>query len=72
MNNNFNIAYMIMCHKNSNQVNRLISKLNSDYSVCFIHVDNQADFKPEKIRGGTNRKTLSRFFGKLFLDSNFR
>lgn len=52
MNNNFNIAYMIMCHKNSNQVNRLISKLNSDYSVCFIHVDNQSDFKPEKIRGG--------------------
>lgn len=40
MNNDFNIAYMIMCHKNSNQVNRLISKLNSDYYVCFIHVDN--------------------------------
>ena len=52
MNSNFNVAYLIMCHKNPNQVNRLISKLESDNGVCFIHVDSQADFAPETIRGG--------------------
>ena len=52
MKTNFNVAYLIMCHKNPNQVNRLISKLQSEYSVCFVHVDSCADFGHESIRGG--------------------
>lgn len=51
MEKDFRVAYMIMCHKNPNQVNRLISKLQSDNSVCFVHVDSQADFMPENIVG---------------------
>lgn len=51
MKTNFNVAYLIMCHKNPNQVNRLISKLQSDNSVCFVHVDSQADFTLEKMGG---------------------
>lgn len=54
MKTNFNVAYLIMCHKNPHQVNRLISKLQSDDSVCFVHVDSQASFAPETIGGGTD------------------
>ena len=42
MDKDYPIAYLIMCHKNPNQVNRLISRLQSEHSVCFIHVDSQA------------------------------
>ena len=52
MKNDFKVAYLIMCHKNPNQVNRLISKLESDNGVCFVHMDSQADFEPETIGGG--------------------
>lgn len=54
MSKDFYVAYLIMCHKNPNQVNRLISKLQSDQSICFVHVDSCADFGPESIRGGTD------------------
>lgn len=50
------IAYMIMCHKNLEQVNRLINRLASKKSVCFIHVDAQASFDAQKIRGGGTNK----------------
>lgn len=51
-NKSFNVAYLIMCHKNPHQVNRLISKLQSVHSACFVHVDSQANFNPENIGGG--------------------
>ena len=63
MKTNFNVAYLIMCHKNPNQVNRLISKLQSDNSVCFVHVDSQADFTLEKMGGGV--LTKKRYHGAL-------
>lgn len=62
MKTNFNVAYLIMCHKNPNQVNRLISKLQSDNSVCFVHVDSQADFTLEKMGGVLTKK---RYHGAL-------
>ena len=64
MKTNFNVAYLIMCHKNPNQVNRLISKLQSDNSVCFVHVDSQADFTLEKMGGG-GVLTKKRYHGAL-------
>lgn len=32
-------AYLILCHKNTGQVNRLIKRLNGDNVCFFIHVD---------------------------------
>lgn len=63
MSKNFNVAYLIMCHKNPHQVNRLISKLQLVHSVCFVHVDSQANFNPENIRGGV--LTQKRYHGVL-------
>lgn len=51
------IAYMIMCHKNRKQVNRLLAALKSNNSVCFVHVDTNADFQPSEIRGGGINRT---------------
>lgn len=48
---NGKIAYLIMCHKNPDQVNRLISQLHSEKSVCFVHVDKKANFDAMEIEG---------------------
>ena len=51
----FCVAYLIMCHKNPHQVSRLISKLQSIHSTCFVYVDSLANFSPENIWvGGTD------------------
>jgi glycerol-3-phosphate responsive antiterminator len=49
---NFHVAYLIMCHKNSEQVTRLISKLKSKNSTCFVHVDKEAGFDLSVIVNG--------------------
>lgn len=54
MNRDFQVAYLIMCHKNPKQINRLISRIQSDNSVCFVHVDSHASFAPEKLGGGAD------------------
>ena len=33
------VAFLIMCHKNLGQVNRLIRALRDDDAVYFVHVD---------------------------------
>ena len=71
MSRDFHVAYLIMCHKNPNQVNRLISRLQSEQSVCFVHVDSQADFKAEILGGGTDSKPLPRSFRKLLFGTDF-
>lgn len=62
MSKEFYVAYLIMCHKNPHQVNRLISKLQSEHSACFVHIDSCADFGPESIRGVP---TENRYHGVL-------
>lgn len=49
---NFHVAYLIMYHKNSEQVTRLISKLKSKNSTCFVHVDKEAGFDLSVIVNG--------------------
>lgn len=50
------IAYMIMCHKNPEQVRRLASILNTEKSDVFIHCDkNMSDDDVKFIRGGAIR-----------------
>lgn len=46
------VAFLIMCHKNPGQVNRLIRALRDDDAVCFVHVDSRAPFDLSEIRGG--------------------
>lgn len=67
MSKDFYVAYLIMCHKNPNQVNRLISKLQSDQSICFVHVDSCADFGPESIRGVLTEKRYHGVLGSYSL-----
>lgn len=43
------VAYLIMAHKNPEQVNRLIRGLKANSSVCFIHIDSRASFGPDII-----------------------
>lgn len=33
------IAYLMLCHKNSTQINKLIDQLNSDKCCFFVHID---------------------------------
>ena len=47
MNTGFQSACLIMCHKNPNLVNRLISKLQSDDYGCFVRIDSRANFLPK-------------------------
>ena len=48
------VAFLIMCHKNPAQVNRLIAALQNDGAVCFAHVDSRAAFDPSELRGGSS------------------
>ena len=44
----FDIVYIILAFDNPNQINRLISSLNSEFVFFYIHVDkkiNQAPFE---------------------------
>lgn len=59
-----NIAYLIMCHKNPEQVTRLVSKLKSKNSTCFVHVDKEAGFDTSVIVNG-GVLTSNRFHGVL-------
>lgn len=38
------IAVLIQCHKNPEQINCLLEKLNSPSIDCFVHVDKRQDF----------------------------
>ena len=63
----FCVAYLIMCHKNPHQVSRLISKLQSIHSTCFVHVDNLANFSPENIWGVLTKKRYHGVLGSYSL-----
>jgi hypothetical protein len=39
------IGFIILAHKNPNQLRRLVDKLSSPFSKCFIHVDRKSDIK---------------------------
>ena len=67
MSGNFCVAYLIMCHKNPHQVSRLISKLQSIHSTCFVHVDNLANFSPENIWGVLTKKRYHGVLGSYSL-----
>jgi hypothetical protein len=45
------VAFLIMCHKNPDQVNRLIAALRYEGAVCFAHVDSGAAFDQTELRG---------------------
>ena len=64
-----NIAFLILCHKNPDQINVLIRKL-SPYNI-FIHIDKKSDIQPflrdlnlENVHFLKNRITTS--WGGLF------
>lgn len=63
----FKVAYLIMCHKNKNQVNRLVEKLKSEHSVCFVHVDTKANFKTSEIVGVKTKKSYHGTLGSYSL-----
>lgn len=46
--------YIILAHKNPQQIKHLIEKLNDDNSRFFIHVDLNSDSKPFKSILSTN------------------
>ena len=41
-------AYLIVAHKNPQQLKRLIERLNTEDAVFFIHIDKKADIAPFK------------------------
>ena len=43
------IAFLVLAHKNINQLNRLIRALSSDRSDVFIHLDKKCTFTPESV-----------------------
>lgn len=57
------VAFLIMCHKEPAQVNRLLAALQDPDAVCFVHVDSRAAFDPSDLRGGV--MTDHRFHGVL-------
>ena len=40
------ICYLILCHKNEEQVKNLIQQLSTDSTDFYIHVDKKASFLP--------------------------
>ena len=54
------IAFLIMCHKNAAQVNRLIQACRHPQVDVFVHVDTQADFDVEDISTGEGVYVLDR------------
>lgn len=38
------IAVLIQCHKNPQQINLLLERLNHPDIDCYVHVDKKADF----------------------------
>ena len=49
------MAYAIQCHKNIDQVNRLIKVLKSDDIDLFIHVDKKSNIKDKIIKDKNNK-----------------
>lgn len=41
------IAYLILCHKDPNHVNRLINALNSDDVFFYLHIDKKSTIREE-------------------------
>ena len=39
MNSNIKIAYIVLCHKNAGQINKMIKKLDSKNCDFFLHID---------------------------------
>lgn len=51
------IAYIMLCHKNPNQINTLIRSLNGSNTDFYIHIDKKSEFKQE-INKADNIKIL--------------
>lgn len=41
------IAFIVLCHKNPNQINKLIESLTGDDIDFYIHIDKKGDFKKD-------------------------
>lgn len=44
---NFKMAYVLLCHKNAEQVNLLIQELNDENIDFFVHVDKKSLIQPQ-------------------------
>lgn len=44
------IAFMLQCHKNPKQINRLVDKLRLLDCDIYIHIDNKSDFTNEIVK----------------------
>lgn len=42
MNSNIKIAYIVLCHKNAGQINKMIKKLDSKNCDFFLHIDKKS------------------------------
>ena len=45
MNSNIKIAYIVLCHKNAGQINKMIKKLDSKNCDFFLHIDKKSSIK---------------------------
>ena len=50
MNSRIKIAYIILCHKNANQINKLIKKLNLENCDFFLHIDKKSSIEEDIIK----------------------
>ena len=46
------IAILIQCHKNPEQINLLLNRLNHPDIDCYVHVDKKADFTDKILWSG--------------------
>ena len=47
----FNVAMLVIAHKNEEQVSRLVGALKSPNTTCFVHVDCESDIDVSSLRG---------------------
>lgn len=63
----FNVAFLIMGHKNEAQIARLVSVLRSSRSTCFVHVDAESDIDVCRLGGVPVRNRLHGILGHFSL-----
>ena len=50
MNSNIKIAYIVLCHKNAGQINKMIKKLDSKNCDFFLHIDKKSSIEEDIIK----------------------
>ncbi|MHA6532596.1 hypothetical protein [Paenibacillus sp. BAC0078] len=56
---NFKMAYVILCHKNPEQINLLLNVLTDEHAEFFLHVDQKSGIEEQIIHRGAAAEAQS-------------